>query len=150
MKSLLPLPPHVQSFWIKPCSNARAARRAGGPHSSGSLCSWGPCLQSSGRCGSLSTRGGTPNTGQTHRKTLSVGRKHTQSCSVSTFFLSKWKDERSTVSAEKGTFLQGLFPNSYFLLSLLFTVQPPALANVNHAVDRDPVRNEGFVLVLLI
>lgn len=84
----------VQSFQIKLCS------RAEGPHSSGPLCSRGPCLQSSGRCGSLSTCSAL----QAHRKLCLLGENTHKAALFPHFFLSKPKDERSTVSAERERF----------------------------------------------
>lgn len=113
----------VHSFWIKPCRNVKVLQRAGGPHSSGPLCSRGPCSSFMAEVAGCQLPRHSRQ-GLNTSETLSVKHKHTQSCSVSTVLLSKSKDDWSPVSVEKEHFSQAYSLSAS--LSLPFLSQPPA------------------------
>lgn len=113
----------VHSFWIKPCRNVKVLRRAEGPHSSGPLCSRGPCSSLVAEVAGRQLAGHSRQ-GLNTSETLSVKHKHTQSCSVSTVLLSKSRDDWSPVSVEKEHF-SGAYSLSASL-SLPSLSRPPA------------------------
>lgn len=99
-------------------------------------------MPSSGRCGSLSAcRSRCEHVGNF----VCWGRKQTQSRSVSAFFLSKPKDERSAVSAQGGPNASP-GPKFLFPLSRPLVPPPPVRPDVNHVVDSCPVRSGRFAL----
>lgn len=114
----------VHQFWIKPWGNVKELQRAEGPHSSGPLCSRGP---GRGLVSEVAVRQFTHHSmqGLNTSESLSFSHKHTQSCPVSTFLLSKTLRCLVTSKCGKGTFLQGL---SFFFLLFHhpFTTQPYA------------------------
>lgn len=103
MKSLLPLPPLSSHFGLNPVRMPERRGEQEGLTHRGLYAAGAPACSRVADVAACQLAGCSKH-GSDTSETLSVGQKHTQSCSVFTFFLSKWKDERSTVSAEKERF----------------------------------------------